>query len=201
MFAPGCSRYAAVEQIPKRKIVRIDINLRQTPTANFYYYFVFEIPDNGDGIGPRAILSGEERARDWSYYVRFNNGFFYEKQIVTLNDRDDIPDILNSSSERYFAAYRTGSTLHIELWMDKLASPIPAEIRMNSITSAAPLTAADTNVAAIDSLRSPFLVINTNQLGTPIRSGEYQNIDTQPVQDTANFPADITGWTVVVEEK
>lgn len=211
-FLTGCSRYEHVPKAPtEKRVISIDITTKQPPTADFYYYIAFETetPD-GDEIGPRAILEGEDRAEDWTYYILFYDGRFEEKVIITEADRDDIPDLFDNSSERFYSASQTGSTISVEVYIDKIVDPttgkvfttIPGKILLNFITGTGPISETEeASITVIDNLLTPFLTVQTSPVGYLYESQDFQNIDTLDVAETANQPADIDTWVVVIDEK
>jgi len=197
----GCSRYAPVPQIPRRKVLRISLTTRENVGSDVYYYIAMEFPPDNDGEGPRAILSRERSGEDWTYYIRLFDYQFTEKFIKTRpQDLDALPDPFGSS--RLYDSYVSGKYIQVDIYLDELIKPLPVpdEIWLNFITSRAPLTSAAVNVRVIDALKSPGLMIRTSQVGQLISNDQYPNIDSPDLTDEGDFPADIVSWWLRIDE-
>ena len=195
----GCSKYAPVPEPPKRKVLRISLTVREDVNADFFYYIAMEIPPDNDGEGPRAILSGERRGEDWTYYLRLYNFNFSEMYIFEPADLDAAPDPFYLSPRRY-SSYVYGKNIRVDFYLDKLLYTPSEEIWINFITSRLPLTSGAVNVEVIDALKSPGLSIRTSNAGQLITNDQYPNIDTPVVTEEENFPADIVSWWLRIDE-
>ncbi|MEW5945710.1 MAG: hypothetical protein AB1742_05890 [bacterium] len=207
----GCARYAPAPPVPQppilpeKTVLGIHLETRENITPDFYYYAALELIKQGeqdDATGPRPLLSGEDRARDWDYYIRVHAGVITELIIDEPADLDSEPEPF-AQSTRYRSASIGGKTIDLELVLDELSAPVPGTIWLNFVTSRAPLSSTEAVVEVIDNLRTPYLDINTALLGVPISGATNPNVDTLPLPDDRqeDFPADIASWSVRLDLK
>jgi hypothetical protein len=187
------------QQPAKRKIITFNISAAEQFSSNFFYYLVLDTSNPPSVEGPLPILSGPERAKNWSYYIRLYNGEFTEKTISSDTDKDQLPLPFNAVSLRYFQAVVTGATLILSFYLDQLPAPA-GSFSFNIITSEQPLTPTDQNIPAIDYFIQPKVTVST-ATGANANSTLYNLSSSHTVSDARLKPADVTAWSVEVYER
>jgi hypothetical protein len=196
----GCSRFApTTPQPPKRQIMEITLKTAARVSDNYNYYIAFETANPLSPEGPRPVLSGAERGKNWSYYIRLNNRVFSEKIIANTQSIDEEPMLFNFSSPRYYQASFSSDTIFVALYLDQI-DPTDNPISFNFITSELPLTPTTDFIPAIDYLIqpritfTPFTGINASDSLYPLSSSHQ--VTAQGYQG-----ADIIHWYVDVYER
>jgi len=167
--------------------------------SDIYYYIVFETANPLSADGPRPILSGAERGKNWSYYIRLYNGVFTEKVISNINSIDEEPDLFNSNSPRFYQAAYSNNTIYVNVFIDQFASATEP-LSFNFITSLQPVTATQEAIPAIDYLGQPRISF-TPYTGNNARESNYPQTSSHYVADPDYLAADITHWYLNVYEK
>jgi hypothetical protein len=194
----GCSRYAPTTPTPpKRTILEITLKTAAPVADNFYYYIAFDTSNPLSPEGPLPILSGAERGKNWTYYIRLYNGAFTEKVVNISHPIDDDPVPFDFNSPRHFQASFSNNTIYVSLYLDKLATgTVP--LSFNFITSELPVTPTQDPIPAIDYLNQPKIIftpgISADDSLYPLQSGHS-------VSDQYYLPADITHWYIDTYDK
>lgn len=197
-FAAGCARYAPVAPLapappPPRTLLKIELDTSQPISNDFYYYIVMNTAV-GATEGPYEVLSGADRARNWSYYIVYHNGVFEELTLNSPSDADLFPARFDNTSERYDTAQASGSSISVSLFLDKLVTP-PRTVYFNFITSRNAITDDLEEIPPVDYLLPPYFQMNTGQVPRTVTSSNFATISTHSPAAEADKPADITSWT------
>jgi hypothetical protein len=195
----GCSRYAPTTPVPP-KIRTMDIVLTTAAPVsdNIYYYIVFDTSNPLSEQGPLANLSGVERGKNWSYYIRLYNREFTEQVITTPQSIDDQPVLFDFHSPRYYDAYFSSDTIRVRLNLDSI-TPSNNPIAFNFITSDAPLNPS-TVVDVLDYLIQPRVSF-TPLVGSNTYDAQFPISSSNAVSDQRYLSADIISWSIDVYDR
>lgn len=199
-LASGCARYAPVAAPPSRTLLDITIQTKAPITSDFFYYIVLDASGNPASDGPHEALSGVQRLQNWTYYIVYNSGGFYELQINNPADRDAIPNLFNASSPRFSIATVNVDTIHIVMYLDQLA-PTPRPIWLNFITSTIPVYANIDTIQPVDYITPPYFSVPSDQFNSPVTSFQRPQISAHAPSGTGLDPADIVYWSVEVAQR
>jgi hypothetical protein len=200
-FIAGCARYAPVPPvIPKRLMLDITLKTAAAFSSDFYYYIVLDTSGSAASDGPHEELSGENRAKNWSYYIVYHSGFM-ESAINTVQDIDLNPSPFNLSSSHYYDASAASDTIRVSLYLDTLITT-DRTLRFNFITSRDPINSPDRNdIVPVDYLSPPYFSLASNRYPWHATSAGYPQISLHTPPGANEKPADIISWTVDIYQK
>ncbi len=193
----GCARYAPspLPTTPKYRVIEINLKTAAPVSSDYFYYVALDIGPTMSEEGPREILSGPDRAKNWEYYIRLYDGVFTEKIISAAEDIDEEPEVFNHNSPLFELAEVSGNSIRIIL---RTAGLIPdnAYIKFNFVTGYYPIR--DNDSPALDFLTQPLITFQT-------RLNNYTDNDLNAFistrQNEQHPAADIDEWTIEVYEK
>lgn len=198
LISSGCARYAPVYVAGQSdRVLSIQLDTAENIANDIYYYIAFDVSANPLSEGPLPYLAGDRIAENWNYYIRYYNGQFTEKLILSSDNLYEEPDLFYSGSTRYYSASKTDKQLTVNVKLDALKAG-NFNLRLNFITSREPLQDSAVAVQVIDYLPTPRLVINTAVAEPPADSTQYRGLD-HLVTTPEDKPGDITSWVVDVE--
>ncbi|HOC93909.1 MAG TPA: hypothetical protein PKH33_16295 [bacterium] len=193
----GCSKYAPtpLSSIPKYRVIEINLKTASPVSSDYFYYIALDIGPTLSEEGPREILSGPDRAKNWEYYIRLYDGVFTEKIIFVPEDIDEEPDVFNHNSPRFELAEASGNSIKVIL---RTAGLIPdaENIKFNFVTGYYPIR--DNDSPALDFLTQPLITFQT-RLNNYTDNELNAFISTH--QNEQHPSADIDEWSIEVYEK
>jgi hypothetical protein len=193
----GCARYAPspLPSIPKYRVVEFNLKTASPVSSDYFYYIALDIGPSLSEEGPREILSGPDRAKNWEYYIRLYDGVFTEKIISVPEDIDEEPEVFNHNSPRFELAEVSGNSIKVILRTAGLIAD-NANVKFNFVTGYFPIR--DNDSPALDFLTQPLITFQT-------RLNNYTDDDLNAFisthQNEQHPAADIDEWSVEVYEK
>lgn len=194
----GCARYAPLppEPPPARTLLDIELVTAQPISNDFHYYIVLNAAP-GATEGPYEVLSGANRAKNWSYYIVYHNGVFEEQLLNSAADADLYPTRFDNTSERYYAAQAAGNTISISMYLDKLVTT-RRYVYFNFITSRNAVTDDLEEILPVDYLRPPYFRLDSERYPVIQTNLNNASISTYSPSADADKPADIVSWTTTI---